>query len=122
MLTRPRYQSALALLLELRCLNPAQWLPLALVERGTLAPRPAPDRRRRPCAPTPAPRSGQRLPAPKNRPRAPGLQVRPVGDKHIPIGLRSKRLRGACRVQAADENPDTSSDHLFVERVDIAGR
>ena len=48
-----------------------------------------------------------------------GLQVRPVGDKHLAIGLRPQGLRAACRAQAASENPDTSSHHLDVKRTDI---
>lgn len=68
--------------------------------------RPAPDRRRRPCAPTPRPRRGRRLPAPRNRRRAPWSP--------------SQQLRIPCRAQAPNEDPDTSSLHLVVERVDIA--
>ena len=49
-----------------------------------------------------------------------GLQVRPVGDEHLTMGLRPQRLRATCWAQAANENPGTSSDHLGVERVDIA--
>src|SRR4029434_7191275 len=49
-----------------------------------------------------------------------GLQVRPVGDEHRTIGVRPQRPRAACRVQLANENPDTSSHHLVVERVDLA--
>src|ERR1700733_1891993 len=45
----------------------AQLLPLGSSVRESGAPRPAPDRRRQPCAPTPVPRPDQRLPAPKNR-------------------------------------------------------
>src|SRR5260370_1004168 len=50
-----------------------------------------------------------------------GLQVRPVGDEHLAIGLRPQRLRAAGRGEATNENPDTGSHHLVVERVDIAG-
>src|SRR6516225_6535005 len=50
-----------------------------------------------------------------------GLYVRPVGDEHLTIGLRPQRLRAACRAQASNEDPDTSSLHLVVERVDVAG-
>src|SRR5580698_316878 len=49
-----------------------------------------------------------------------GLEVRPVGDEHRTTRLRPQRLRVACRMQAAGEKPGTSSDHLFVEHVDIA--
>src|SRR6185369_4175752 len=49
-----------------------------------------------------------------------GLQVRPVGDKHLAIGLRAQRLRAACRAQSASELPDTASLDLLVEHLDIA--
>src|SRR6478672_9993923 len=48
-----------------------------------------------------------------------GLKVRPVGDEDSAIGLRSQRLRGP---KAASEFPDAGSNHLFVERVDLADR
>src|SRR6202158_4600199 len=48
-----------------------------------------------------------------------GLKVRPVGDEDSAIGLRSQRLRGP---KAASESPDAGSDHLFIERVDLATR
>jgi hypothetical protein len=49
------------------------------------------------------------------------LQVWPIGDEHIAIGLHPQRLRAAWRpLQAANETPATSSNHLIVERVDIA--
>src|SRR5215469_11755835 len=41
-----------------------------------------------------------------------GLQVWPVRDEHLTTGLRPQRLRAACRAQAANEEPDTSSHHL----------
>ena len=50
-----------------------------------------------------------------------GLQVRPVGDEDLAIGLRPQRLRARGRGEAANENPDTGSDHFTVERVDIFG-
>src|SRR3984885_9978763 len=49
-----------------------------------------------------------------------GLQVRPVGDEHLTIGLCPQRLRVASRGEATGENPGTGSLHLFVEYVDIA--
>jgi len=36
-----------------------------------------------------------------------GFYVRPVGDDDLTIGLRPQRLRPACRLHAANENPDT---------------
>src|ERR1700731_3874181 len=48
-----------------------------------------------------------------------GLKVRPVGDEDSAIGLPSQRLRGP---KAASEFPDAGSNHLFVERVDLAAR
>jgi hypothetical protein len=50
-----------------------------------------------------------------------GLQVRPVGDEHLATGLRPQRPRAPGGGEAANENPDTGSHHLIVERVDIAG-
>src|SRR5215475_11217128 len=50
-----------------------------------------------------------------------GLYVRPVGDEHLTGGLRPYRPRASGRGEAANENPDTSSLHLLVERVDVAG-
>src|ERR1700687_1154937 len=49
-----------------------------------------------------------------------GLQVRPVGDGHLTIGLRPQRPRARGWAEAASENPDTGSHHLVVERIDIA--
>src|SRR5437667_9822345 len=51
-----------------------------------------------------------------------GLQVRPVGDEHLAIGLRPQRFRVAGTGEATSEHPDTGSLHLFVEHVDIAYR
>ena len=51
-----------------------------------------------------------------------GLQVRPVGDEHLAIGLRPQRLRTAGRGKAAGELPGAGSNHLAVERVDLADR
>src|SRR5258706_5986651 len=48
-----------------------------------------------------------------------GLKVRSVGDEGSAIGLRSQRLRGP---KAASEFPDAGSNHLFIERVDLAAR
>src|ERR1700744_1311658 len=47
------------------------------------------------------------------------LKVRPVGDEDSAIGLRSQRL---CGPKAASEFPDARSNHLVVERVDLAAR
>src|SRR5947209_20241318 len=49
-----------------------------------------------------------------------GLQVWPVGDEHLAIGLRPQRPRVAGRGEATNENPDTVSHQLVVEHVDIA--
>src|SRR5258707_1528628 len=49
-----------------------------------------------------------------------GLQVWPVSDEHLAIGLRPQRPRSAGRGEATSEKPDTGSVHLFVEHVDIA--
>src|ERR1700730_4251940 len=49
------------------------------------------------------------------------LQVGPVGDENLTIGLRSQRPRAAGGGEAAKENPDTGSHNLIVERVDIEG-
>jgi hypothetical protein len=37
----------------------------------------------------------------------------------LPSGCVRRELRATCRAQASNENPDTSSLHLLVERVDI---
>src|SRR6202023_709761 len=50
-----------------------------------------------------------------------GLQVRPVGDENLTIGLRPQRPRAAGGGGGANENPDTGSHHLLVEHLDIAG-
>src|SRR5262249_38039458 len=50
-----------------------------------------------------------------------GLQIRPVGDENLTIGLCPQRPRAADGGEAANENPDTGSHHLIVERVDFAG-
>src|SRR5271163_2030477 len=49
-----------------------------------------------------------------------GLQVGTVGGDHLAVGLRPQRLGLADGVEAAEENHDTGSRHLFVERVDSA--
>src|SRR5271165_782680 len=49
-----------------------------------------------------------------------GLQVRPVGDQNLAIGLRPQRPCVAGRGEAANENPDTGGHHLLVECDDIA--
>ncbi|HKF01350.1 MAG TPA: hypothetical protein VKB49_03510 [Candidatus Sulfotelmatobacter sp.] len=43
----------------------------------------------------------------------------PVGNEHLPAGLHAHRLGAGCCTQAANENPDTGSDHLFAEHIDI---
>jgi hypothetical protein len=48
-----------------------------------------------------------------------GLKVRPVGDEDFAIGLRPQGLRGP---KAASESPHPGSNHLFIERVDLATR
>jgi hypothetical protein len=48
------------------------------------------------------------------------FKVRPVRDEHLTTGLRTQRLGVAGCGEAASENPYTGSDHLAVERVDIA--
>ena len=50
------------------------------------------------------------------------LKVRPVGDEHLAVGLPPQRRSAAGRGEAADELLAPGSDHLLVERVDIAGR
>src|SRR5580692_12592606 len=45
-----------------------------------------------------------------------GLQVRPVGEEHLAVGLRPQRLRAAGCGEASNENPDTGRYHLAVER------
>ena len=49
-----------------------------------------------------------------------GLQLRPVGDEHLAIGLRPQGPRAAVPGEATSENPDTGGLHLFVEHVYIA--
>src|SRR5260370_218444 len=63
--------------------------------------------------------------APSYFPSAPvllRLQVRPVGHKHLAVGLRSQRLRLPRRAQPASEEPDALSLHLLVEHINIAFR
>src|SRR5580693_6251743 len=76
-----RVPFAFYLILPVRPASPSV-LPLRLTCLGwgeTRAPRPAPDRRRRPCAPTPVPRPGSRRSESKNRlcvPWSPGTARR----------------------------------------------
>src|ERR1700685_1071703 len=50
-----------------------------------------------------------------------GLQVRPVGDENLAIGLCPQPPLAAGGGEAANEFPDPGSHHLIVELVDIAG-
>src|SRR4051812_30568353 len=48
-----------------------------------------------------------------------GLDIRPVGDEHLAVGLGPQRLRAASRGNAAGELPHAGSNHFAVERVDL---
>ena len=48
-----------------------------------------------------------------------GLQVRPVRDEHLAVGLPPQRLRAAGRGNAAGELPHAGSNQFAVERVDL---
>src|SRR2546425_3557651 len=75
----------------------AQLLPLA-AQKG--APRPAPDRRRQPSPPRQRLIQVSGFQHPKTAYVLLGLQVGPVGDEHLAIGLRPQRPRVAGRGEA----------------------